>query len=340
MSYDASYPPPVEFFRIVLKSSFPLFVSLLCFVYSFGFVELKAQASSAPTRFTITDTQGLAKFPTFTKYEKTEILTIEEAEEIFKFIKENTNIEFKYSYGGCEKRAHAISLFLNEKKVKHYKIWNFDPSLISIFNKSQEPTIFSKAGLSPTISWRYHVAILIFVKGEKEPQPFVIDPSIDDTNLLAEEKWLTLQNTPNSYYIHLDPQWYNFATTDKYALHCNNAPYKIPPCLKLLTGDFFLNTDISLSDMWVEEALAVNELGIKIIQEIIDKEPSNSNKKKALIELVENFENLTAALKGNSPDNLSPYPGILTPYQNQFIIIRNMWKLKLDELRKNYPSGN
>ena len=120
MSYDASYPPPVEFFRIVLKSSFPLFVSLLCFVYSFGFVELKAQASSAPTRFTITDTQGLAKFPTFTKYEKTEILTIEEAEEIFKFIKENTNIEFKYSYGGCEKRAHAISLFLNEKKVRPF----------------------------------------------------------------------------------------------------------------------------------------------------------------------------------------------------------------------------
>lgn len=43
MSHDASYPPPLGFFRIVLKKHISVFVSLLVLVYAFGFVELKAE---------------------------------------------------------------------------------------------------------------------------------------------------------------------------------------------------------------------------------------------------------------------------------------------------------
>lgn len=293
------------------------------------------QVIIAQSKFSITYNQGFGALPTFTNYTQQDLLTLSQANQVFAYVKDSTNIEFKYSYAGCEKRAHAISLLLKAKKIKHYKIWNFDPMLISFFNKSQNPTVISKAGLSPTVSWPYHVAILIFVADQGLATPMVIDPAVSDT-LLPQQKWLDLQNAPTSYYTILDPQWYNYATTDKSTYRCNDTDYPPPPCISgLLTGDYFLNEGISLTDMWVEEALAVNELAIKIINGIIKKEPNGSDKKAVFIALVENFNALTAALNGTAISNeLLPYAGVLKPYQKQFTEIRNRWKTKLDTLRQ------
>ncbi|MGQ2985144.1 protein-glutamine glutaminase family protein [Flavobacterium sp.] len=291
--------------------------------------------SHAQTKFTITFNQGFGQLPTFTKYKEADLLTTKQAEDAFNFIKNSVGIEWGYSYAGCEKRAHAASLFLKKKKVEHYKIWNFDPMMISLFNKSEKPTIISKAGLSPKISWGYHVAILVFVKDGKEIKPMVIDPALDD-NLLTQEKWLDLQNSTTSYYTYLDSKWYNYATTDKFKYYCQGVAHPFPPCMDgLLTGDFFLNDDVSLTSMWIEEALAVNQLAMRLIREIINKEPANSYKKKIFTELVENFNNLTNALNGtNLNEDIKVYADILKPYQSEFITIKKNWKSKLDELRQ------
>ncbi|WP_341901107.1 protein-glutamine glutaminase family protein [Fluviicola taffensis] len=285
------------------------------------------------TQFKISFNQGFGSLPTFTQYSDNDLLSIEQAENAFNYVKNDLGIEWRYSYAGCEKRVHAVSLLLKGKNVKHYKIWNFDPSMISLFNKHQKPTVNSNAGLSPTVSWRYHVAILVFVEENGQAIPMVIDPSLNDL-LLTQQQWLELQKTPTSYYIHLDPQWYNYATTDKFKYFCQGVPYPFPPCMDgILTGDFFLNNDVSLTGMWVEEALAVNQLAMEIITEIINNEPVFSEKRNAFTKLVEDFDDLTNALKGNPTDGIRSYVNLLQSYQNQFITIRDSWKTKLDALR-------
>lgn len=306
----------------------------LLVIILFSFIQF---SSLSQTKFVISWNQGFANLPTYTPYDESNLLTMNEAQEIFNYVKYETKIEWRYSYAGCEKRAHAVSLLLKDKKIKHYKIWNFDPMLISFFNKSQNPTVNSMAGLSPTVSWAYHVAILVFVSIEGKVTPMVIDPALGD-NILSQNKWLELQNAPNSYYTYLDPKWYNYASMDKVIPKCNNEKYPFPPCMTgLLTGDFYLNDGISLSQRWVEEALAVNELAMKIVQEIINRESKQSDKRKAFTKLVENFDKLTDALKNNIlPDDIKPYAGSLKTYQTQFISIKNSWTIKLDSLREKY----
>lgn len=288
----------------------------------------------AQTQFSISFNQGFGSLPTFTTYNESDLPSMQQAEKAFNYVKNEAEIEWRYSYAGCEKRAHVVSLLLKSKKIKHYKIWNFDPMLISLFNKSQQPSVNSKAGLSPKVSWGYHVAILVLVKDGKEIKPMVIDPALDD-KLLTQQQWLDLQNAPTSYYTYLDPHWYNFATTDKFNYFCKGEAYPFPPCMSgILTGDFFLNSDISLTGQWIEEALAVNQLAMRIITEIINKESTNSNKKKAFTQLVENFNDLTNALKdSNLTDGIKPYADLLKPYQLQFRTIKDNWKIKLDSLR-------
>ena len=292
--------------------------------------------SLSQTKFDISYNLGFGKLPTFTNYNKSELLTMNEAIEAFNYVKNETGIEWRYSYAGCEKRAHAVSLLLKGKRIKHYKIWNFDPMLISFFNKSQSPTVNSMAGLSSTVSWVYHVAILVFVEEGGKANPMVIDPALGD-NILSQSKWLELQNAPSSYYTYLDPQWYNYASTDKTNPRCDDVNYPFPPCVVgLLTGDFYLNDGISLSERWVEEALAVNELAMKIIQEVIYKSELDLNVGKAFTNLVENFDNLTAALKGNIlAEDILPYTNLLEPYQKEFPVIKDRWNVKLDLLREN-----
>lgn len=288
--------------------------------------------ASSQTKFTISFNQGFGNLPTF-KYDPTKTYSVEKANQIFKYVKDSTGIEFRYSYAGCEKRAHAVSLLLNGKKIGHYKIWNFDPSLISLFYRQEQPYVTNKVGLSPTVSWRYHVAILLFVRDNNEINPMVIDPAVSD-KIISEKEWLRLQHATTTFYTYLDPQWYNYATTDKFKYFCNGTAYPFPSCmLGLLTGDFFLNNDISLTDMWIEEALAVNQLGMKIIDDIIAKESSNSDKRKAFVALVESFDNLTNALKGKPSDNIKPYNDLLGLYQKEFLTLRDSWKTRLDLLR-------
>ena len=294
---------------------------------------LAVNLSKGQTKFSISYSQGFGSLPTFSNYTDDQLVSIKQAVDIFNYVKDEIGIEFKYSYAGCEKRAHAVSLLLNAKKIKHYKIWNFDPMLVSLFNKSQKPTAASKAGLSPNISWAYHVAILVFVKEGKEVVPMVVDPALSD-EIITQQKWLDLQNAPKSYFTILDPVWYNYATTDKFKYYCNNTAYPLPPCMDgLLTGDFFRNDGISLQEMWVEEALAVNEVAIKMIKHVLKENPA-SDKRKVFVNLIENFDGLTNALRGTIvSDEIKPYKDFLAPFQKQFASSKSAWKKKLDAVR-------
>lgn len=276
--------------------------------------------------------------PTFRDFEPSESLTLDQANQVFKQIKTESGIEFRYSYGGCEDRAHAISLLLNEKGIKHRKIWNFNPYYISLFNRSQQPNINDQTGTSVNgrVGWGFHVAVLLSVKESSSVRLVVFDPAVAD-ELLPVKKWLEAQNAPTSYYTFTDPQWFSFYTIEGQKPNDENMPKNFPP---LLTGDFIKNEGPNLNDMWVEEGLAVNQIGMRIIAEVIRNEPDSSQKRRAFTQLVTNIDSLTCFLRNDcKSDNgaattASVYVDEMNKYRGLFNEIRSSWKARLDKIRK------
>ncbi len=279
--------------------------------------------------FRITFNIGYGTLPTYTPPGADKLLSAQLAQQAFLYIKDSTNMEFRYSYAGCEKRAQAISLLLKGKNIPHYKIWNFDPSIISLFNKKQRPTVPNNTHLSPTVFWPYHVGVTLFVKNGAKTDTMVIDPAVSAT-LISFRQWLGLQNAPNSYYTFLDPVWYNFMSVNQFKYNGDPMPNNFP---HLLTGDFAKNDGISLDSLWVEEALAVNKTAMHMINDKVDAVTAPDDPRKlAYTKLIANFDNLTAALKGKVPADF-PYGAELTPYQTEFNTIRAYWKNRLAPLR-------
>lgn len=291
-------------------------------------------AAAAQTEFKITYNMNFAggHRPTFTKFTAAESLTLKQANQLFKQIKTKSGIEFGYSYGGCEDRAHAVSLLLQEKGIKHRKIWNFNPYYISLYNLSQQPNIKDETGLSDRVKWGFHVAIVLSVKNAARTTSLVFDPAVAN-ELLTVKKWLQTQNAPTSYYIFTDPQWFSFYTIDGQRPGDEAMPSRFP---SLLTGDFIKNEGPNLEQMWVEEGLAVNQMGMQIVNDIIRREPQASKKRAEFTQLVTNVFSLTCYLRNdcNPQHAASAYVEDMEKYQSQFRDIRSSWKARLDNIRK------
>lgn len=286
----------------------------------------------ANTLFDITYNLGYNQKPTYLPLLDSEFVTESESNIIFEYIKNKSMIEWRYSYGSCEDRAHAVSLYLRKQKIPHKKIWNFDPYYISIFNKMERLTIEDKTGLSPSISWGFHVAVLIKIKKDDAYLEGVIDPSLAEYPITTG-KWLKLQGAKNSYYTFSDPQWFTFDTINGKTF---NETVVIPNTFPtLLTGDFSQNTGENLKNMWVEEGLSINEIAMEIKSEVIDK--TNSSQKLNLYKgLITNIEALTSAMNNeNVPIEFVDYSTEFKNYQKIFKQKRLAWKNKLDNWRSN-----
>jgi len=295
----------------------------------FAFVMLQHLCMAQNNYFNITWHHGYESLPSYTPPRDSEKNDLPSVQDAFKYILDSTDIEFRYSYAGCEKRAHAISLLLNERKIKHYKIWNFDPSLISLFYKQNKPTVPNLTKLSEKVSWTYHVAILVYVKKNNATDTLVIDPSIGE-KLLSYKEWLRIQSPDHSFYTFLNPEWFVFKTLDQVHTYVGEPiPKKLPG---LMTGDFFINDRTSLDSLWIEEALAVNKVGMRIIEKRI-YDMADSTKKSAYIQMVTSIESLTKALKGELPDNMKEYKDELVSYQKEFLAEKEVWRKRLAPLR-------
>lgn len=280
--------------------------------------------------------------PLYTQIEPSQALLLSKASQLFKEIKSESEIEFDYSYGGCEDRAHAVSLLLKEKGIKHSKIWNFDPYYISLFNAQEPPHIYDRTKLNEKVEWGFHVAVILPVKDSDQVKSLVFDPAVAD-KLLTIKQWLEIQNSPNSYYTFTDSQWFSFYTINDRKYNNVSIPASFPT---LLTGDFIMNEKENLINMWVEEGLAVNKVGMQIINEVINKEPKDSKKILILKPVVGNVYALTCFLRNECKDEkvsakyneaaseaLKQYPDDARTYQENFVKIRSFWKTRLDKIR-------
>jgi hypothetical protein len=265
-------------------------------------LNISTTGASQHNKFSITWAYGLAGGgkPTITNINKEDAITQVRAKELINFFLEKTKIDFKCVYNGCQNRASVMSMYLTKAKIKHYKIWNFDPFKISIFNAQDALDVDDLLKLKKDkIYWDFHVAIAVLVKTESSKiDTLVFDPSFSSQPLEVNQ-WLRLQNSPKSHYTFLDPVWYNYVTIQpglNWACGDKTEEIKIPGCFPyIITGDFYSYS--SSNDSIVREELAVNEQITRVAYEVIYKmsEPQRSQ----ISEFVSDYNRFKNLLQAN-----------------------------------------
>ncbi len=120
------------------------------------------------------------------------------AETVFNYFAQQKIFGWKNTHNGCEGRADALCVLLDEWKVPNYKAW-----------------VFSGAYLKKHVgalkqNWKYHVAAAIPVEESGKTVYYVID-SATAPALQQIETWAAdLTLFPHSYYFIRLANWYIF----------------------------------------------------------------------------------------------------------------------------------
>lgn len=288
-------------------------------------------------QFSITWSYGMdgGSTPTTSHIDKEDALSNVEANKLVRFFLDSANLDFKCIYNGCQNRAMVMSLILNKRGIKHYKIWNFDPFKISIFNAQDALDVDDILGLkSSRVVWDFHVAVAVLVNSVSGMDTLVIDPSFSDKPLNVSE-WLAMQHSPNSYFTFLDPIWYNYVTlSPNSSFTCNDkTKLTIPTCFPyLLTGDFYRYG--ASNHRIIAQELATNEQISKIAENIIAKLPDTDESKARLISLVTgDFSSLQNILQGNNTlESGHPFKKYLNDYQARYAKSVEYWTKQLKNM--------
>ncbi len=290
--------------------------------------------------FKISWTYGLAggSKPTTSMLTSDDAISEKKAQEVIKIFLESSKLDFKCIYNGCQNRASVMSFYLQKQGIKHYKVWNFDPFKISIFNAQDALNVEDPLKLrTGKIYWDFHVAITVLVKSnaDKKIDTMVIDPAFSVHPLKVSE-WLALQNSPNSYYTFLDPLWYNYVTLQPGLLwNCNKMTdtIKIPNCFPfLLTGDFYKYG--GFNEPFVIAELATNEQITKAANEIIYKLNPSDPLRNQLSVVVSDYNGFKDLLQGNiQPTTDNPFKKYLETYKISYNNSVLYWTKELKNLQ-------
>lgn len=208
------------------------------------------------------------------------------ADSILEFIL-NSEIEFNYTQGGCQHRAHIMSMLLEKQNIEHFKVWLFAPKNL-YKDDLRSLVIKDKNDLAKDskINWGYHVAPAILIKEDNKITTYVLDPSINIKKAIKLSDWFAaLDFKEGSKYTFLKPEFWSF-TTDNYG--------------KTITGEFYKYTidnrycGDNYRNLALEKGLAINDMAIYIYTKyIIDlKNSSNIDDMKKYSELKKVFGNV------------------------------------------------
>jgi hypothetical protein len=121
-----------------------------------------------------------------------------DAAHLFSFFKEHPLFNWKDNHNGCEAKADAVCILLNEWQIPHYKAWVFSGS----FLKNHI------GGLKQ--NWNYHVAALLPVKENGQLIFYIIDPASGNSLQVMDEWAGAITAYPHSYHFIRLPHWYIF----------------------------------------------------------------------------------------------------------------------------------
>lgn len=121
------------------------------------------------------------------------ILTVDEADKLFKKLSEVEYMKFDYLHAGCEVRAHEYSLIAKENGIEMGKAITMYGNEIDsggLYPKEWAKKV-EKGEEIPVpdgfVGWRYHVAPYVLVKDKGEIKPYVLDMGIaKKTKTLSE----------------------------------------------------------------------------------------------------------------------------------------------------------
>jgi hypothetical protein len=142
------------------------------------------------------------------------------AEKLYTVFKEHALFRWTASHNGCEARADAVCILLQQWKIPHYKAWVFSGGYL-------------KKNIGGLIqNWNYHVAAVLPVKENNQIAFYIIDPATAGA-LQRMEDWATgVTAYPHSYHFIKLPHWYLFhqgtiTATNWYARNRQNRKWMI-----------------------------------------------------------------------------------------------------------------
>ena len=120
------------------------------------------------------------------------------AEELFSFFKAQPLFRWNYSHNGCEARADAVCILLQQWNIPHYKAWVFSGDYL-------------KKHIGGLIQhWNYHVAAILPVTENGQQVFYIIDPATAGALQLMEDWAAGVTQYPHSYHFIKLPHWYLF----------------------------------------------------------------------------------------------------------------------------------
>ena len=123
---------------------------------------------------------------------------LKQAEELFTFFQQHPLFDWKNSNNGCEGRADAVCLLLEEWGIPCYKAWVFSGEYL----KNHVGQL--------TKNWKYHVAPVLPVMNDGELIYQVLDPATD-MKLRSVYDWAAgITQLAHSYHFIRLAQWYIF----------------------------------------------------------------------------------------------------------------------------------
>ncbi len=121
-----------------------------------------------------------------------------QAEQLFIFFKQHRLFNWKNANNGCEGRADAICVLLDEWDIPNYKGWVFGGAYL----KNHVGELKQ--------NWNYHVAAVVPVMQDGLVLHYVLDPATSNSLLLIEEWAAAITQLPHSYYFTRQSHWYIF----------------------------------------------------------------------------------------------------------------------------------
>jgi hypothetical protein len=126
------------------------------------------------------------------------IVAKSQAEQLFHFFKQHPLFNWKRTHNGCEGRADAVCVLLDEWDIPNYKVWVFGGAYLKNHI----------GGLKN--NWNYHVAPVLPVEEDGQVRYYVLDPATAGSLQRIEEWAAGITQLPHSYYCIREPHWYIF----------------------------------------------------------------------------------------------------------------------------------
>lgn len=118
--------------------------------------------------------------------------------QLFNFFKEQKLFQWNDSHNGCEARADAACVLLDEWQIPNYKGWVFSGNFLKKHI----------GGLNQ--HWNYHVAPVLQVKENNRLVLYILDPATANTLQTIEDWAAGITQYPHSYHFTRLSHWYIF----------------------------------------------------------------------------------------------------------------------------------